>query len=191
MASIGGLSLSALTAKNENSLANLNFDFSLFKLEAPTEFQGLGNSLSTWRRKTAETGAAHRTARKLGQLFEQTVTLPDSLHAAYGLRVSEISTSESISPQDRHRYGFFEGHVGADATTIWAAATSGKSAMAVNLLGCMLARLWSAPKAISIWYELVENRKKQINAECDLSEAAHVPQLLAAEQEITRKELAE
>lgn len=191
MASLGGVGLSALTARNENSLANLNFDFSLVKLEAPAEFRGLGNSLSPWRRTAAENGAAHRTARKLGALFEQTATIPDSLYAAYGLRVSEISASEVINPQDRHRYGLFEGHVGADATTIWAAATAGKSAMAVNLLACMLARLWSVPQATSIWYELVEHRKKRIIAECDGSESAHIAQLLAAQQEITRKELAE
>lgn len=191
MASLGGVGLSALTARNENSLANLNFDFSLVKLEAPAEFRGLGNSLSLWRRTAAENGAAHRTARKLGALFEQTATIPDSLYAAYGLRVSEISASEVINPQDRRRYGLFEGHVGADATTIWAAATAGKSAMAVNLLACMLARLWSAPQATSIWYELVEHRKKRIVAECDGSESAHIAQLLASQQEITRKELAE
>lgn len=188
---MAGLNLSALTARNENSLGNLNFDFSLVKLEAPTEFRGLGNSLSLWRRTVAETGGAHRTARKLGALFEQIATIPDSLYAAYGLRVSEISASETINPQNRHRYGLFEGHVGADATTIWAAATAGKSAMAINLLACMLARLWSASQATSIWSELVENRKKQINAECDGSESTHIAQLLAAQQEVTRKELAE
>lgn len=191
MASLGGVALSALTARNENSLANFVFDFSLVKLEAPTEFLGLGNSLSLWRRTAAENGAAHRTARKLGALFEQTATIPDSLYAAYGLRVSEISASEVINPQDRHRYGLFESHAGADATTIWAAATAGKSAMAVNLLACMLARLWSAPQATSIWYELVEQRKKRILAECDGTESAHILQFMAAEQEITRKELAE
>lgn len=191
MASLGEISLSALTAKNENSLANFVFDFSLVKLEAPAEFRGLGDSLSLWRRTAAEKGAAHRTARKLGALFEQTASIPDSLYAAYGLRVSEISASEAINPQNRQRYGIFESHVGADATTIWAAATAGKSAMAVNLLACMLARLWSAPQATSIWYELVEHRKKQITAECDGSESAHIAQLFAAEQEITRKELAE
>lgn len=191
MASLSGVALSAPTAKNENSLANLNIDFTLAKLEAPTEFRGLGNSLSLWRRTVAETGAAHRTARKLGALFEETATIPDSLYAAYGLRVSEISASEAINPQDRHRYGLFEGHVGADATTIWAAATAGKSAMAINLLACMLARLWSASQATSIWFELVEHRKKQISAECDGSEATHLTRCVVASQEITRKELAE
>lgn len=193
MANLGRVTMAALTAQNENSmaLANLNFDFSLVKLEAPLEFRGVGNSLSLWRRTAAESGTAHRTARKLGALFEQAATIPDSLYAAYGLRVSEISASEAISPQERHRYSVFEGHVGADATTIWAAATAGKSAMAINLLACMLARLWSDTQATSIWFELVECRKKQINSECDGSESTHIPQLLAAQQEITRKELAE
>ncbi|KAF3760934.1 hypothetical protein M406DRAFT_296428, partial [Cryphonectria parasitica EP155] len=193
MTNLGNIGLSALTAKNENTLAlaNLNFDFSLFKIEAPAQFQPLGNTLSPGRRTAAETGAAHRTARKLGALFEQVVTIPDQLFVAYGTRVSEISKSGAISSEKRRKYGVFSGHVGADGTSIWAAATSGKSAMAVNLLACMLARLWSSSEAISIWVELVDARKRRIAEQCDGSEPSHVVQMAAAQQEVTRKDLAE
>lgn len=193
MTNIGNIAASAFAAKNENTvaLASLNFDFSLFKLEAPTEFRQLGNALSSWRRSAAESGTAHRTARKLGALFEQVATISDSLYTAYGRRVSEISESDLLSIQDRKKYGLFEGQAGADGTSIWAAATSGKTAMAVNLLACMLARLWGPAQATSIWTQLVEARKEQIHQECDGSEPSHLPRLAAAQQEITRKELAE
>ncbi|KUI63327.1 hypothetical protein VM1G_11058 [Cytospora mali] len=193
MANIGGVGLSALSARNENvlALASINFDFSLIKLEAPKEFQQLGRSLSSWRRTTAETGTAHRTARKLGALFEQVAVLPDQLYAAYGRRVSEISCLEDVNPQGTRKHGVFKGQVGADATSIWAAATSGKTAMAVNLLACMLARWWPASKAIAILSELVETRKKQIQDQLDGSEPSHVAPLAASRQEITHKELAE
>ena len=47
------------------ALANLNFDFSLFKVEAPKEFEGVGSALSDFRRDKAEGGTPHVTARKL------------------------------------------------------------------------------------------------------------------------------
>lgn len=49
----------------------------------------------------------------------------------------------------------FADHVGADGTSLWAAATSGKSTITVHLLGCMIARIWKAAEAVSIWTELV------------------------------------
>ncbi|KUI61453.1 hypothetical protein VP1G_08642 [Cytospora mali] len=193
MTNLGGIGLSAVSARNENvlALASINFDFSLVKLEAPKEFQQLGRSLSSWRRTTAETGTAHRTARKLGALFEQVAVLPDQLYAAYGRRVSEISASEDVNPQGTRKHGVFKGQVGADATSIWAAATSGKTAMAVNLLACMLARWWPASEAIAILSELVETRKKQIQDELNGSEPSHIAPLAASKQEISHKELAE
>ncbi|KAI1327271.1 hypothetical protein F5Y16DRAFT_421091 [Xylariaceae sp. FL0255] len=193
MANISGLSVSALTAKNENTLAlaNLNFDFSLVKLDAPSEFQPLGRALSSWRRTTAESGPAHRTARKLGALFDQVVQPGDALVKAYGQRASEISSSPKAKPKPAYKLGVFERHAGADGTAIWAAATSGKPAIAVVLLAFMLARLWDAPKAISIWSELVEKRKGQITETCDGFEPSHMAPLAAAQQELTRRELAE
>lgn len=50
----------------------------------------------------------------------------------------------------------FASHLGADSTSIWAAVTSGPGAIAVHLLACMLARLFTDLEAISVWVELVE-----------------------------------
>lgn len=63
---------SVATFSNENtvSLANLKFDFSLVKLEAPQEFDRLALTISPKRKSEAEEGALHRTARRLGALFE-------------------------------------------------------------------------------------------------------------------------
>ncbi|KAI1367472.1 hypothetical protein F5Y08DRAFT_336708 [Xylaria arbuscula] len=193
MASIPGISVSALTAKNENqlALANLNFDFSLVKLAAPDEFRPLGQALSSWRRATAESGSAHRTARKLGALFDQVVQPGDELVKAYGQRASDISSSPKAKPKPTYKLGLFEKHAGADGTAIWAAATSGKPAIAVVFLAFMLARLWDAPKAISIWSELIEKRKSQITETCDGTEPSHIAPLAAAQQELTRRDLAE
>jgi hypothetical protein len=49
-----------------------------------------------------------------------------------------------------------------DGTSVWAAATSGKSAIAVHLLACMSARAWSGPQATSIWVEFVEARRQEL-----------------------------
>lgn len=89
------------------------------------------------------------------------------------------------------QYGLFEKHAGADGTAIWAAATSGNAAIAVVLLACMLARMWDAPKATSIWAELVEKRKLQIAEVCDGSEPSQLAPIAAAQQDISRKDIAE
>ena len=52
------------------ALAKLNFDFSLVKMEAPAEYQGLGHSLSKRHKIDAEGGSTHITVGKLGALFE-------------------------------------------------------------------------------------------------------------------------
>ncbi|KAI1424138.1 hypothetical protein F5Y12DRAFT_754138 [Xylaria sp. FL1777] len=192
MANIGNIVAAGVSARNENTLAlaNLNFDFSLVKIGAPKEFLNIGNGLSQRRRKNAEEGSTHRTARKLGALFEQVANPPERLVKAYGQRASEISQVLEAR-QDGKQFGLFSDHAGADATVIWAAAVSGKTAIAVALLACMLARMWDAPKATSIWYELVEKRKEQIHQTCDGSELSHQALIAASRQEITRKELAE
>ena len=51
------------TVENTLALANLNFDFTLVKLEVPQEYQGLRNALSKRRVENAEEGPMHRTAR--------------------------------------------------------------------------------------------------------------------------------
>ncbi|KAK6850312.1 hypothetical protein PG995_014145 [Apiospora arundinis] len=88
-------------------------------------------------------------------------------------------------------HGPFQDHSGPDGTAIWAAACSGKSAIAIVLLACMLARMWDAPKATSIWSELVDKRKEQIAITCDGSEPSHVAPIAAAQQDFTRRELGE
>ena len=106
------------------ALANINFDFTLYRMEAPPEFQGVGSALSRHRKESAESGSAHRTARKLGALFERLIPRTPSLLKAYGLRASEIIASPNLNPKESREYGFFADQVGADATNIWAACQS-------------------------------------------------------------------
>ncbi|RFU28622.1 hypothetical protein B7463_g7722, partial [Scytalidium lignicola] len=182
--------LSVISNENVLALAHLNFDFSLFKVEAPKEFEGLGATLSTQRKAEAEGGSCHQTARRVGALFEQILPKTPELVRAYGERASAISKMPEVNPKGGRSHGIFERQVGADGTSIWAAATSGSSAIAVHLLACMLARIWTADKATSVWVEIVEQRKAAIRRTCDGSESHHWSTLLAAEQEISRKELA-
>ena len=127
-------SLGSLQIENTLALANINFDFSLFKVAAPVEYQPLGAALSDRRRTNAEGGIQHITARKLGALFQHDLPLTPNLFKAYGFRVSEISTDSEVNPRGTSTDGSFASHVGADGTTIWAAATSGQGAIAVHLL---------------------------------------------------------
>ena len=87
-------------------------------------------------------------------------------------------------------YGMFADQAGVDATSIWAAATSGSAAVAVHLLACMLARMFTSSEATSIWAELVAERKKTL-AVVDDTKPCHVSTLLAAQISIPREMLAE
>lgn len=90
---------SIFSAKNDNTLtlANANIDFALIKVEVPKQFEGLGKSLSKHRREDAECGRQHRTARRLGALFDRVIPDNiDTLVATYGERVSEIATSSKF-----------------------------------------------------------------------------------------------
>lgn len=156
MASFGKLSASVLPGTQElvATLGNFNFDFSLVKvcfnkvvgnpiitlsqLEAPSEFQGLGAALTSNRREIAEAGKPHVTARKLGALFEAVIPYTPRLVEAYGTRVSEIATSIVANPRALMNEEIFADYIGADGTSIWAAATSGSAAISVHLLVCML-----------------------------------------------------
>ena len=193
MSNLGRLTAALGVAHNENTLAlaNINFDFSLFRVDAPKEFQALGANLSAHRRQAAEVGTPHRTARKLGALFEGVLPRIPKLARAYGQRVSEISRSQIWNPRASSSSGPFAAYMGADGTTIWAAATSGPSALPVLLLACMLARIWSGPEAISLWVEIVARRRREIEISCTGNEAHHLPLLLAAQQDITRSQLAD
>lgn len=162
MASINKLipSIASGSLELAPALANLNFDFTLWKVAAPKEFEGVGSALSTSRRDNAERGMLHTIARKLGALFEKKLPSTPGLTKAYGTRASEIAQDLSIDERGRKSYGVFAGRAGADATSLWAAATSGTSAISVHLLACMLARIWDAPEATSIWVEIVKRRKE-------------------------------
>ena len=190
--SISRLTASLASATNEVTVAAaaLNFDFSLVKVEAPEEFRLIGGGLSANRRNDAEGGGAHMTARKLGALFDSIIPPIPELAKAYGLRASEISSSPNANPKASDRDGVFAAYVGADATTIWAAATSGRGAIAMHLLACLLARLWTGPEATSLWTEIVQRRRQEIAADFDRNEAIDLPTLSVARQEFTRVQLA-
>lgn len=162
----------------------------LSQLDAPASFMGVGNLLSRKRKAAAESGSSHITARKLGALFEQILPDTPNLIENYGKRASEIvqlSENEEISGLG---YGMFADQVGVDATSIWAAATSGNSAISVHLLACMLARMFPGPEATSIWAELIEERKKELAGD-DMSTPYHISSVLAAQISISRDQLAE
>ncbi len=76
-----------------------------------------------------------------------------------------------------------------DGGSIWAAATSGAGAVAIHLLACMLAKLWSSPEATSIWEEIVQRRKEQLSA-VDGSDPQNVFAAWAARSSLSRQQLA-
>ena len=184
-------SLAAATNEVTIAAANINFDFTLMKCEAPKEYHDLGDVLSHKRRTEAEVGTAHITAKKLGALFDGVCPATPNLLKAYGTRVSEIARdSRSSSTEPLH--SIFAAHSGVDGTSIWAAATSSTSALHVQLLACMLARVWNAPEAISVWVELVKERRKQIVVRFEGEEEVRYSTVAAAAQpEIPRSALAE
>jgi hypothetical protein len=191
--SISRITPSFIAATNENTVAliNVNADFSLIKLEAPNEFKELGRSLTHHRREMAEEGAVHRTARRLGALFESIAPHSPLLIRAYGTRVSEISRSHT-NENSTSRHGVFAGCIGMDGTSVWAAATSGKSAITVHLLACMLARAWSGPQATSIWVEIVEARRQELKKQIHDGIYNDYTQVgLAASADLTRSDLAQ
>jgi hypothetical protein len=124
---------SFFSATNENyaALANLKFDFSLIKMEAPMEFNGVVSALSDRRHVEAEDGPSYKTARRLGALFEDLVPTTPKLISAYELRMSEIMNTSGVNDVGADQHGPFKPYVGADGTTLWAAATSGISALGV------------------------------------------------------------
>jgi len=178
---VGKIQTALAVANQETTLAlaNLNFDFLLVKVEAPVEFHGLGAALSTKRLNASESGDHHRTARKLGSLFEQ--MLQDALNflRAYGLRVSEIAKSASGTVKGGKSYGPFGDYVGVDGTNIWAAATLGNAAIAVHLLACMLARIWKALEAISVWEQIIAARKQELST-FDETGSIHIQSLVTS-----------
>ena len=193
MASLGRAIASGVTniAEITPTLVNLNFNFALHQVEAPVEFEGVGQSLSHLRRAEAEAGRTHITARILGALFISIAPKTPKLFSLYGLRASEISRSPTINPSRNQQYGFFSNRVGADATTIWAGATSGPGAIAVHLLACMLARIWDSSEATSIWMEIVKHRSENILSGLEEGCMANFSDVAAAKNPLSRQQLAE
>ena len=150
----------------------------------------MGQALSKDRRSVAEDGAAHRTARRLGALFESIIPNTPTLFQAYGRRVSEISSISKVNPKGTSSDGPFMSHVGIDGISIWSAATSGKASIAVHLLACMLVRQLTAIQATALLVELVEERRKWIMSNGDESNIANIADQMASRQEIPRSELA-
>lgn len=192
MASFGRVTVPATSMQNELTvaLASMNFDFSLIRVDAPEEYHGLRDSLSINRLKEAEEGQFHATARRLGGLFGAIIPPIPNLIAAYGTRASEISSSLKDQNQARFCSGIFQAQAGPDGTSIWAAATSGKDALAVHLLACLLARVWRSPEAISIWAEIVDRRAQEIRGQFDNLGSVEVASINAAGQIFTRQQLA-
>ncbi|KAL7787296.1 hypothetical protein V8C43DRAFT_324093 [Trichoderma afarasin] len=171
--------------------ANLNFDFTLIKVEAPKEYSGVNDSLTEVRRENAENGALHRTARKLGALFDGIPPRAEHLLAAYGNRVSEICQKAKITPQDRERHGIFARYCGTDSSSLWAAATSGTNAIAIHLLACMLAEAFTGSQSVALWWQLIEMRKAEIEATTkNATSIEDMAKALACKQEFSRDELA-
>ncbi|KAI9158181.1 hypothetical protein HJFPF1_06172 [Paramyrothecium foliicola] len=184
-------SLTQATSEVTLAAANLNLDFSIFKFEAPSSYKAFGEKLSLQRKENAEHGSPHTTARKLGALFNEKLPKTPTLIAAYGARVSEILPQIQSGTEDIAIRTIFHHQLGADGTTIWAAATSGDGAVPVHLLACLLARAWTGPQATSIWAQLVADRKKEIAEAYEKGTITHYPTLFAFRQEITRDQLAE
>ncbi|KAL1858105.1 hypothetical protein Daus18300_010106 [Diaporthe australafricana] len=193
--SLGKFTAALMAASQENTmaLAALNFDFSLYKVEAPKEYQLLGTSLSEDRRRQAEGGSQHIAARKLGAIFRSKLPKVPHLLQAFGHRVSETAAASkkmkkatgdySAESYDNH---IFSKNVGIDGTSLWAAATSGPEALCVQLLACILARIWSAPQAISIWAEILNARKDELH-----QEGMDIADIAALNSTVTREQLAE
>lgn len=189
---LGKLQAALASATNEVTVAaaNINFDFALVKLEAPAEYQPLGGILSSVRKKNAETGPVHVTARRLGALFDGVCPQAPNLVRAYGHRVSEIS-AQATKTSGKHTSWIFPEHTGIDGTSIWAAATSSNASVHAHLLACMLARFWNEAEAISVWVEIVEERRREIAAQFEQGRAVPFASTAAAtQQEISREQIA-
>jgi hypothetical protein len=196
---VGRLQAALASATNEVTVAaaNINFDFSIVKYEAPKEFHPVGQLLSDRRKRDAEDGKSHTTARRLAALFAGVCPKTPALVTVYGKRASDIATRATSNVSKAHFASVFSQYTGVDATSMWAAATSSPNgadggAIHVHLLACMLASAWDAPEATSIWVEIVAGRRHEIALEVDRGGAVPFATAAAAAQaEIPRQQLAE
>lgn len=120
MSTISRLQAALASATNEVVItaANINFDFSLVKCEAPKEYQPLGNMLAAIKKSNAETGTTHVTARRLGALFEGACPSTPALLKAYGTRVSEISNAAKSAGLKEPEGSIFSAYAGVDGSTL-------------------------------------------------------------------------
>ncbi|KAJ4291262.1 hypothetical protein N0V88_006263 [Collariella sp. IMI 366227] len=178
MSSLGRFTAAAVAATQETTLtlANLNFDFSLCKFEAPAEYRALGECLSRRRRDAAENGNEHIFARKLGALFSSVIPSTPNLIKTYGKRASEIIQEASADGgPTAAKSGIFSEWTGPDATSIWAAATSGPGGH-------------RASEAEAIWDEIIQVRKREL-LDVDPSDPLRPAAHFAAQIEITRRHI--
>jgi hypothetical protein len=94
--------------------ANINFDFTLVKYKVPKYYQPLGDVLLLKRKRDAETGTAHMTARRLGALFEGICPSTPNLLAAYGEQVSNIVDAAVDSESKDCSNAIFAAYSGID-----------------------------------------------------------------------------
>ncbi|EPE09126.1 hypothetical protein F503_06902 [Ophiostoma piceae UAMH 11346] len=195
---IGRLQAALANVTNEVTVAaaNLNFDFTLVKYEVPREYEPIGKLLSPFRKREAETGTTHVTARRLAALFADICPPSPALIKAYGKRASEIVQESANEVSKEHYASIFSAYAGIDATSMWAAATSSSNAdggaVQIHLLACLLASAFEASHAISIWSQIVEIRRTEIATRVTNGETVHISLASAAAQaEIPRKQLAE
>ncbi|EQL30988.1 hypothetical protein BDFG_06621 [Blastomyces dermatitidis ATCC 26199] len=180
-------SLTAPTVETTLAFANLNFAFSLGGSKG---ISWSGNSCPAIVANPPRLGLRISPRGNFGAPFAQVVPSIPKLEEEYGKRVSEIAGSSDINPQGLRSDGIFADYIGADGTPIWAAATSGSPTISVHLLTCMLARVWSAPEAISIWSELVAERKRALGT-VNHAEPLGYGDLLASHVQMSREQLAE
>ncbi|KAI0154604.1 hypothetical protein GGR57DRAFT_491995 [Xylariaceae sp. FL1272] len=192
MASFGKIQGSVASFTNENTAAliSVNLDFSLFRCQAKPEYAPIGTALTIERRKEAEDGQTHRIACTLGFLFQEMLTGTSALLQAYGRRATDILEQPNINPRGTTNDGPFKKFVGADCTSIWAAATSSDSSIAIHLLACLLARAFDAKTATSIWVEIVKGRQQQIEQLLTDNKMVHPNTYAASRQAIGRSDLA-
>ncbi|KAJ2998734.1 hypothetical protein NUW58_g229 [Xylaria curta] len=196
MSLFGNFNASAAAFRPEatNALVNVNLEFNIFTkrfVDPPPEYAGVGQHLTTTRRREAQDGTRHGVARLLGTLFKDSSLLPSTpeLIKAYGSRASEISRTITANPRGNESHGAFADMIGADATTLWAAATSGRSAIQCHLLACLLARIWEPPEATSIWVEIIAKRKRTLQDKLAKEGELEQEVLLAVASDISRSDL--
>ncbi|XDG08020.1 hypothetical protein ABKA04_007635 [Annulohypoxylon sp. FPYF3050] len=195
MASIGQVNAAAasLRGENTNALINVNLELNLFTkrfIKPPREYAEVGQYLAPNRLREAEGGTRHTIARKLGILFKDS-NLPSSpeLIKAYGLRSSEIARNSVANPCGDVSHGPFAGMIGADATTLWAAATSGRFSIQCHLLACLLARIWEPAEATSIWVEIVSRRKEELKLKLDEEGELSIDVVCILTEDLSRSDL--